>query len=73
MENPKKKLRKQLHFSSKEIKVLKFNAQNLYSESCKNYRKKLKKLYKQKVTPGSKIRRKAALYLNDLQIKQNHY
>lgn len=42
MENPKKKLRKQLHFSSKEIKVLKFNAQNLYSESCKNYRKKLK-------------------------------
>lgn len=47
MKHPKKKLRKQLRFPSKEIKELKFKEQNLYTESCKKLRKKLKELYKQ--------------------------
>lgn len=45
----------------------------IYTLKAAKITEKIKKLYKQKVTPGSKIRRKAALYLNDLQIKQNHY
>lgn len=43
-------LRKQFHFPSKEIKELKFNAQNLYSESCKKTYGKNLKNYINKVT-----------------------